>query len=231
MARLPRLHAPGVPHYVAQRAAAERALFADDEAYRTFVALLADAVRAHGVALHAYVLLPDEIRFVATPKRRDVAAPADADARPSLCADRPSRQRPQRAAVDRALSIDARRSRRLSARRDAARRTAAADAGDRRRCGLPGPGRANVITPDSNSWRSSPTTLRTGRSATRRSSGRRSIAVRSKPCKLLRWRNESSAPSTAAGRSATRRSSRRPEALQAGAWHHGRRGARRSPCP
>lgn len=68
MARLPRLHAPGVPHYVAQRAAAERALFADDEAYRTFVALLADAVRAHGVALHAYVLLPDEIRFVATPK-------------------------------------------------------------------------------------------------------------------------------------------------------------------
>ncbi len=67
MARLARLHAPGIPHYVVQRAAPGRTVFADDDDYRHFVALLADAVREHGVALHAYALVPDEVRLLATP--------------------------------------------------------------------------------------------------------------------------------------------------------------------
>ncbi len=75
MARLPRLHAPGIPHYAAQYAAIDRVLFDDDDDYRSFVALLTDGVRAHGVALHAYVLLPDEIRLIATP-RDETSLPA-----------------------------------------------------------------------------------------------------------------------------------------------------------
>ena len=67
MARLPRLYAPGIAQYVLQKAAAGRRFFDDADDYRLFVGLLADAARAQGVALHAYVLLPDEFRLLATP--------------------------------------------------------------------------------------------------------------------------------------------------------------------
>ena len=67
MARLPRLYAPMVVQHVVQRPAAGRALFIDEESYLSFSALLAEAVRDHGIALHAYVLTPDELRLLATP--------------------------------------------------------------------------------------------------------------------------------------------------------------------
>lgn len=67
MARLPRLYAPGVVQYVLQRPAAGRAFFADADDYRFFIALLGEAARAESVALHAYVLLPVELRLLATP--------------------------------------------------------------------------------------------------------------------------------------------------------------------
>ena len=42
-------------------------LFDDAADYRFFVDLLVDAVREHDVALHAYVLMPRQMRFLLTP--------------------------------------------------------------------------------------------------------------------------------------------------------------------
>ena len=52
---------------MAQRSAAGRVLFDDEHDYRFGVALLAEAARAHGVALHAYAFLPDQILLLGTP--------------------------------------------------------------------------------------------------------------------------------------------------------------------
>ena len=67
MARLARLYAPALVQYVAQRPAAGRVLFADDEDYLFFTSLLGETVRTAGVALHAYALMPSQVRFLATP--------------------------------------------------------------------------------------------------------------------------------------------------------------------
>lgn len=72
MARLPRLYAPGVVHRVLQRAAeGRRLLFEDAEDYGFFVELLGDTARAHGLAIHAYVLLPAQFQLLATPRDAD----------------------------------------------------------------------------------------------------------------------------------------------------------------
>ena len=67
MARLPRLYAPSIAQHVAQRAADGRIVFVDEDDYAFFTALLGDAVRLEGLALHAYVLLPTQVRLLATP--------------------------------------------------------------------------------------------------------------------------------------------------------------------
>ena len=67
MARLPRLYAPGIVQHVLQRPAHGRLLFTDDEDYRVFINLLAQAVRTHALDLHAYVLLPSQLRLLVTP--------------------------------------------------------------------------------------------------------------------------------------------------------------------
>jgi putative transposase len=74
MARLPRLYAPAIVQHVVQRPADGRRLFVDADDYLFFTALLADAVRAHGVALHAYVLLPLQFRLLATPRDAEAIA-------------------------------------------------------------------------------------------------------------------------------------------------------------
>ena len=67
MARLPRLYAPGTVQYVLQRPASGRSLFLDADDYALASRILEDATRAHGVAVHAYALLPQELRLLATP--------------------------------------------------------------------------------------------------------------------------------------------------------------------
>ena len=74
MARLPRLYAPAIVQHVVQRPIAGRALFVDTSDFELFIALLQDAVRTHGVALHAFVLMPGEIRLLATPAQADSIA-------------------------------------------------------------------------------------------------------------------------------------------------------------
>jgi len=74
MARLPRLYAPATVQYVVQRPITGRELFVDAADYTLFLELLQDAVRTHGVALHAFVLMPGEIRLLATPAQPESIA-------------------------------------------------------------------------------------------------------------------------------------------------------------
>jgi len=71
MARLPRLIVPSQPHYVIQRGLNGQPVFQDDDDYTTFLAWLRSAARAYKVAIHAYVLLPDQLHLLATPSDED----------------------------------------------------------------------------------------------------------------------------------------------------------------
>lgn len=74
MARLPRLYAPSVVQHLVQQAAGGRQLFDDADDYRVFTDLLVSSARTHGLALHAYALLPARIELVATPSAPDSTA-------------------------------------------------------------------------------------------------------------------------------------------------------------
>lgn len=69
MARLPRLYAPGLPHLVQARFASPLTP-ADGQLADLFdriAAWLADDARLHGVAIHGWTLVPDQLLLVATP--------------------------------------------------------------------------------------------------------------------------------------------------------------------
>lgn len=74
MARLPRLYAPDVVQRIAQRASEGRLLFDSADDYRYFVELLRQAAGVHGLAIHAYALLPRQIHLLATPSHVDAVA-------------------------------------------------------------------------------------------------------------------------------------------------------------
>jgi putative transposase len=67
MARLPRLALAGQPHHVALQGHNANAVFLDDQDRAAFLAMLGEAARQHGVALHAYALLDDAVHWLATP--------------------------------------------------------------------------------------------------------------------------------------------------------------------
>ncbi len=67
MARLARLYVPGMPQLVVQRGINRQVLFNDPADFQAFRLWLRDAAREHGVALHAYVLMPDHFHLLATP--------------------------------------------------------------------------------------------------------------------------------------------------------------------
>lgn len=67
MPRLARLTVPGELHVVVQRALSGRRLFVDDADRATYVAALCEAVATGHVAVHAYVMLDDEVQWLATP--------------------------------------------------------------------------------------------------------------------------------------------------------------------
>jgi putative transposase len=67
MARLPRLIIPHQPHLVTQRGHDQQAIFRDGEDYRIFLQSLRDAIRQYGVALHAYVFLPNHMHLLVSP--------------------------------------------------------------------------------------------------------------------------------------------------------------------
>ncbi len=67
MARLPRLTVPGYPHHVLQRGSHRLPTFHDEADYRTMLALLEEHAKREGVAVHAYVLMPNHLHLLATP--------------------------------------------------------------------------------------------------------------------------------------------------------------------
>jgi len=71
MARLTRLCVPGWPHLLSQSGHNHQPVFQDDTDRQLFVELLQSAASANGVAIHAYVLLDNEVRLLATPPASD----------------------------------------------------------------------------------------------------------------------------------------------------------------
>ena len=71
MARQPRLIIPHQPHHLIQRGNDNLAIFRDDEDCRQFLGWLKDSAKFYRVAIHAYVLLPDQLQLLATPVDED----------------------------------------------------------------------------------------------------------------------------------------------------------------
>lgn len=69
MPRRPRLDQPGLPQHVIQRGNNRGACFFTDVDYRCYLRWLAQAAGAHGVAVHAYVLMTNHVHILATPAR------------------------------------------------------------------------------------------------------------------------------------------------------------------
>ena len=71
MARLPRLSIPGLPHHVLLRGNNGQAVFVDDADRREWLEALSTYGTECGVALHAWVLLPQSVQLLLTPATAD----------------------------------------------------------------------------------------------------------------------------------------------------------------
>lgn len=71
MARLARLVVPRQLHHVIQRGHNLEPVFFDVDDYRAFLQWLREAARQFGVAIHAYVLMPNHVHMLATPSTAD----------------------------------------------------------------------------------------------------------------------------------------------------------------
>lgn len=71
MARLPRLVVPHQPHHVIQTGIDSQLVFRDDADYQAFLGWLREASRQFKVAIHAYVLLPNEVQLLVSPTDAD----------------------------------------------------------------------------------------------------------------------------------------------------------------
>jgi putative transposase len=67
MARQPRLVAAGLPHHVVQRGNNRQETFRDAADCERYLALVAELAPALGIALHAYVLMPNHVHLLITP--------------------------------------------------------------------------------------------------------------------------------------------------------------------
>lgn len=76
MARLARFVLPGAPHHVLQHGHDGAAIVRDDEDRRQWLAALREATSAHGVDVHAWLLLDDHFHLIATPAAADGLARA-----------------------------------------------------------------------------------------------------------------------------------------------------------
>jgi putative transposase len=68
MARLARLFAPHCAQHVLQRCAPGRGLAHDEADFTRLVECLAESAQTTGVAVHAYVLMPDHLHLLASPR-------------------------------------------------------------------------------------------------------------------------------------------------------------------
>ena len=71
MARLPRLTVPGYPHHVIQRGNNRQVIFSTSADFEMLLTLLKENAQKFGVAIHAYVLMPNHFHLLATPETED----------------------------------------------------------------------------------------------------------------------------------------------------------------
>jgi putative transposase len=71
MARLGRYFVAGQPLHVIQRGNNRKAIFFADEDYSQYRDWLAEAAEEYGCAVHAYVLMPNHVHLLVTPKRKE----------------------------------------------------------------------------------------------------------------------------------------------------------------
>lgn len=64
MSRLPRLYIPGLPQLITQRGNNRSHIFLDDVDYTQYRQHLRESARETGLALHAYVLMPDHVHLL-----------------------------------------------------------------------------------------------------------------------------------------------------------------------
>ena len=76
MARLPRLVVPHQPHHVIQQGNDRQLIFREPEDYQRFLGWLKESAKEYKVAIHAYVLMPDQWQLLATPAGVDGLAQA-----------------------------------------------------------------------------------------------------------------------------------------------------------
>lgn len=66
MPRRPRLEVPGIPLHITHRGVNRAATFLDYEDFSHYRRCLGDALTAHGIALHAYVLMTNHVHLLLT---------------------------------------------------------------------------------------------------------------------------------------------------------------------
>ena len=71
MARRPRQAVTALPHHVLLRGHNRQAVFVDDTDHRQYLVWLHEASLAHGLSIHAYLLMDAQVQLVATPERDD----------------------------------------------------------------------------------------------------------------------------------------------------------------
>jgi putative transposase len=71
MARLSRVVAPGLAHYITQRGNRGQPTFFCDEDYQHYLAMMGQWCDAHQVEIWAYCLMPDHVRLIAVPQSAD----------------------------------------------------------------------------------------------------------------------------------------------------------------
>lgn len=67
MARQARLAVAGHPHHLLVKGNNGQAIFIDDEDRQRWLQQMGESQREHGLALHAYVLMPNHVHLLATP--------------------------------------------------------------------------------------------------------------------------------------------------------------------
>src|SRR5208283_4296780 len=68
MARLARVIAPGMPHYVTQRGNRRQQTFFGEEDYQHYLELISRFCRAEQVAIWAYYLMPNHVHLIVVPQ-------------------------------------------------------------------------------------------------------------------------------------------------------------------
>jgi putative transposase len=71
MARLARVVAPGLAHYITQRGNRGQPTFFCDEDYQHYLAMMGQWCDAHQVEIWAYCLMPDHVHLIAVPQSAD----------------------------------------------------------------------------------------------------------------------------------------------------------------